>query len=149
MKEIDKYAIIKRIGGKEMMKKSKKAIFIVLITIIITLIPTNHTYALSDLIAGAQGFITIGESATTSTNGLSQSSVVDMSNQILSVLIPLGTIVAVLMAAYLGIKFMTGSAEDQAKVKETLIPYVVGCIVVFGGFTIWKLVIEVFGASLG
>lgn len=73
----------------------------------------------------------------------------DMSNQILSVLIPLGTIVAVLMAAYLGIKFMTGSAEDQAKVKETLIPYVVGCIVVFGGFTIWKLVIEVFGASLG
>ena len=44
---------------------------------------------------------------------LSKTSVVEMSNKILGVLIPLGSVVAVLMAAYLGIKFMTGGAERQ------------------------------------
>ena len=39
---------------------------------------------------------------------------------------------------------MTGSASEKAQVKETLIPYVVGCVVVFGAFGIWKLVINIF-----
>ena len=47
---------------------------------------------------------------------------------------------AVVVAAYLGIKFITSSVEEQAKVKESLIPFVVGCVVIFGAFGIWKLV---------
>ena len=31
----------------------------------------------------------------------------------------------------------------QAKIKELLLPYIVGCIVVFGTFAIWKIVITV------
>ena len=38
---------------------------------------------------------------------------------------------------------MTQSVEEQAKVKETLIIYAVGCIVTFGAFGIWKMVIEI------
>ena len=33
--------------------------------------------------------------------------------------------------------------EEKVKVKETLIPYVAGCIIIFGAFTIWKVVVEV------
>ena len=36
---------------------------------------------------------------------------------------------------------MLGGAEGQAKVKEMLVPFVVGCIVVFGGFGLWKIAI--------
>ena len=37
---------------------------------------------------------------------------------------------------------MLSEAEGQAKVKEMLIPFVIGCIVVFGGFGIWKIALS-------
>lgn len=37
---------------------------------------------------------------------------------------------------------MVASAEDKAKVKEALIPYIVGCIVIFGAFTIWSIAVN-------
>lgn len=42
----------------------------------------------------------------------------------------------------IGIQFMVASAEDKAKVKETLVPYIVGCIVIFGAFTIWSIAVN-------
>ena len=41
---------------------------------------------------------------------------------------------------------MTGSVAEKAQVKETLIPYVAGCVVIFGAFGIWKLIIEIMKA---
>ena len=38
---------------------------------------------------------------------------------------------------------MAGSVEQKAKVKDSLVPYIVGCIVIFGAFGIWKLVIQI------
>lgn len=37
---------------------------------------------------------------------------------------------------------MMGSASQKAETKELIVPYVVGCVVIFGAFTIWKIVIE-------
>ena len=37
---------------------------------------------------------------------------------------------------------MIGSIEEKAQVKESLIPFVIGCVVVFGAFGIWKMVTE-------
>ena len=64
---------------------------------------------------------------------------------IYNVLFALGVALSVLVGAILGIKFMMGSIEEQAKIKEALIPYVFGCIVVFGAFGIWKLVMTLGG----
>lgn len=38
---------------------------------------------------------------------------------------------------------MTGSVEQKAKVKDSLVPYVAGCIVIFGAFGIWKMVLTI------
>ena len=43
----------------------------------------------------------------------------------------------------LGIQFMTGSVEQKAKVKDALVPYIAGCIIIFGAFGIWKLVVTI------
>lgn len=43
----------------------------------------------------------------------------------------------------IGIQFMVASAEDKAKVKEALVPYVIGCVVIFGAFTIWSVVVNI------
>ena len=65
-------------------------------------------------------------------------------NDIWGLLFPLGIAVTVIVGGVLGIKFMLASAEDKAKVKESLVPYVVGCVVIYGAFGIWKLTIEIF-----
>ena len=44
-----------------------------------------------------------------------------------------------IIAGILGIKFMIGSAEEKAQIKDALIPFVIGCIVIFGAFGIWKI----------
>ena len=58
-----------------------------------------------------------------------------------NILLTIGIFVAVVVGGIIGIKLMTSSAEGKAEAKALLIPYVVGCVVVFGGFGIWKLVV--------
>ncbi len=63
----------------------------------------------------------------------------------------LGTIaiaVAVIMAGILGIKFMTGGIDEKAEVKQLIVPYIVGCIVVFGAFAIWEIIVQVIGNNV-
>jgi hypothetical protein len=67
-------------------------------------------------------------------------------NDLYNVVFPLGVVTTVIVGVVLGIKFMAASAEDKAKVKESMIPYVVGCVVIYGAFGIWKLCIQIFSA---
>ena len=60
--------------------------------------------------------------------------------QIYNILLAIGTVIAVIIGAILGIQFMVGSMDDKAKVKESLIPFVIGCVIIFGAFGIWKIV---------
>ena len=38
---------------------------------------------------------------------------------------------------------MAGSVEEKANIKNSLIAYIAGCVVVFGAFTIWKIVVTI------
>ena len=67
----------------------------------------------------------------------------DVSNTIYNILLTIGVVIAVLVGAIMGIKLMLASVEEKAEVKKLLIPYVVGCIIIFGGFGIWKLVVTI------
>ena len=49
--------------------------------------------------------------------------------------------VAVLTGAIRGIKYMLGSVEEKADIKGLLIPYIAGCVIIFGSFAIWKLIV--------
>ena len=66
----------------------------------------------------------------------------DSNKQIYFVLQNIGIVLMVAIGGFLGIQFMMASAEDKAQVKEKMIPYVIGCIVISGAFGIWRLVIE-------
>lgn len=67
------------------------------------------------------------------------------SSTLYNLLLSIGIFLSVAIGVYLGVKFMLSTAEDKAKVKEALIPYIVGCIVIFSAFIIWKAVIELLG----
>jgi hypothetical protein len=60
---------------------------------------------------------------------------------IFNTLFYIGMAASLIIGGVIGIKFMIASAEEKAKLKETMIPYILGCVVVFGAFTIWKIVV--------
>ena len=64
----------------------------------------------------------------------------DMINTVLSVITNIGMIIAVLMSAIIGIKYMLGSLEERADYKGTLIPYLTGALLLFGICTVIKIV---------
>ena len=43
---------------------------------------------------------------------------------------------------------MVGSIQEKADIKSALVWYVIGCLVVFGAFGIWKLVMSILTSSL-
>lgn len=73
----------------------------------------------------------------------STSDLQDLSSTIYNILLVVGIVIAVLLGAVLGIKFMMEGAEGKAEVQKALVPYVIGCIVIFGAFAIWKIVVTV------
>ena len=116
----------------------KKTIFILTILIILFSINTK-VFAWSGIISNGDEFIKSGENY--GEIDMDTSSVQDLSGYIYNILLAAGVIVAVIVATILGIQFMIGGAEGQAKVKEMLVPFIVGCIIVFGGFGFWKIAV--------
>lgn len=54
-----------------------------------------------------------------------------------------GAIAGVLIIAVFGIKYMMGSLEEKAEYKKTMIPFVVGAIVLFAAPQIAKLIFSI------
>ena len=65
------------------------------------------------------------------------------SSSMYNILLTVGIVVAVIVGAVIGIKLMSSGIETKVEAKKLLIPYVAGCIVVFGGFAIWKIVVTI------
>ena len=55
---------------------------------------------------------------------------------ILGIISVIGTIATVVSLSLIGIKFMLGSAEEKASYKQTLMPWLIGAILVFAMTTI-------------
>lgn len=102
----------------------------------------SSTHTPDEIINEANSFIEKGQNGqkTIDVDNLKKGS-----DTLYNILLSIGIFLAVAIGMYLGIKFMLASAEDKAKVKEALIPYIAGCVVIFGAFVIWKLVIMLFG----
>ena len=63
-----------------------------------------------------------------------------------NVLLIIGIAVSVVIIGIMGIRIIIGSAEDKAEIKEQMVPYLIGCGVMFGAFAIWKIVMVIAGS---
>ncbi len=66
-------------------------------------------------------------------------------NVIIGVIRTVGSIVSVGALIVLGIKYMAGSIEEKAQYKQTMGPYVLGALMLFGITNILGVIIEVAG----
>ena len=69
----------------------------------------------------------------------SSNKVMAMGNKIIGAIQLIGSIVSVLTLVVLGIKYMTGSVEERAEYKKTMMPYVVGAVMVFAITNLLKI----------
>ena len=98
------------------------------------------THTAGEVITEAKGFITKGEAEAN--DKISEDNMKVLSNTLHNILLVVGIIIAIIVVLVLGIKFIMGSLEEKAEVKNMIIPYIIGCVVLFGAFTIWQIVVE-------
>lgn len=145
--------------------KKKKIVIILIIVSIINLINVNKVYAFSKelvcplvecnlvvaaatpanqdtpdgIMQSAKDFVSRGEALT----DIDEDALGNTSDFLYNLLLGIGIVVAVIVGIFLGIKYMMGSVDEQADIKQMLIPYVIGCFVVFGAFGIWKIAVNI------
>ena len=116
-------------------------IFLIILLFQTITIPKSNASFWGDIFSAGDNFLNQGK--TSSNNIINGQAVQNEVEKIYNILFAIGVVLTVLVGAVLGITFMVGSIEQQAKIKEWLLIYVVGCIVIFAAFTIWKIVITV------
>lgn len=123
-----------------MMKKLKiKQITILIIVLFISLnLNVCNGYDIDEIFTDARDFLNEAEPVE---NKISTSALKDTSTFIFNLLLSIGMVIAIAIGMVLGIQFMVASAEDKAKIKEAFVAYCVGCLVLFGAYGIWKLVV--------
>lgn len=95
--------------------------------------------SVDDIIKSANAFLQVGEDS----NIIDASRLQTVSKFVSGVLLTIAIAITVISAAIMGIKFMTESVEDKAKIKESMTPWVIGILVAFGAFAIWQVTINI------
>lgn len=117
------------------MKKQVKVLSIALIVLTILLAISNVVLATD--IPGKIDQIAQGNSSANTTK------VVNFGATIVTIMQTVGIVVAVVVLLILGIKYMMGSAEEKAEYKKTMIPYLVGAVLIFASTTIVNVVYNI------
>ena len=65
-----------------------------------------------------------------------------VAGNIVNIITWVGIIVAIIVLLVLGIKYMMGSAAEKAEYKKTMIPYLVGAVLIFGASAIVQAVVK-------
>lgn len=108
-----------------MRKKNIKKIILVIAIITIALFST-YNVSFADLIDPSN------YKPASSNNATGTGVLGNKGNIIIGFLQIIGSVLSVIVLSILGIKYMIGSAEEKAEYKKSMIPYVIGAIMVFG-----------------
>lgn len=119
-------------------KKISLILVIFLLVVNTILVPKSNATTMGKIIQDGDDFLS-GDNTNSVVN---EAMLKQTSKVIYNIFLIIGVSVAVIVGAVLGLTFIFGSAEGKAKVSEALIPYIVGCIVVFAAFTIWGIVVN-------
>jgi len=115
------------------MKKGTKIIFSTIMIVMMVILTVAPVFAAT---TGAVDPKTLTGSSNANTTTMQ-----NIGNQIITVVSVAGSIVSVVVLIVLGIKYMMGSASEKAEYKKTMIPYLVGAILIFGASAITKVVV--------
>ena len=98
---------------------------------------TNSEESLEDMISDADSFVNQGSVK------YNDAALQNFSKTFYNIMLTVGVFAAAIVGGILGIRLMLASASEKAEAKKMLVPYVVGCFIIFGGFAIWKIALTI------
>lgn len=128
--------------------KSEKRITLVLTILLITIITlinlSSNSFATSTEISTSTE-IMVGRVDTNSfkPGELTEddySEAFNMTATVVGALTTVGIVVAIVGIIILGLKYMMGTIQEKAEYKKTMIPYLIGCILIFCASTIVSII---------
>ena len=66
--------------------------------------------------------------------------VLNFGQKIVNIIQTVGIVIAVIIILVIGIQYIMGSAEQKAEYKKTMMPYLIGALLLFAGVNIVKVV---------
>ena len=113
------------------MKKSIKVISTLLLTIMLVASIAGTVLAVdpNTVLNGLNG------NGNVQTNDLTK-----VGNNIVTIIQVVGIVIAVIVLLVIGIKYMMGSASEKAEYKKTVIPYIVGAVLIFAGTSLVRVI---------
>ena len=109
------------------MKKTRR-ILIILLVLVLSCFNVINVYATQSTVPDVNYYKPTEEEVS--------NEVLDVAGGIVSLLQVLGTVIAVITIMIMGIKYMAGSVEEKETYKKSMIPYLIGCILLFATVTI-------------
>lgn len=64
-------------------------------------------------------------------------------NSIIGVIVTVGVIISAITLCILGIKYMVGSVEERAEYKKTMIPYIIGAVLLFAASSVVGIIANI------
>ena len=118
------------------MKKQVKILSAVLIVLAVLV-------SLSNVVMAGNNVPGMLENIAAGNGNADVSNVIKLGATIVTIMQTVGIVVAVVILLVLGVKYMIGSAEEKAEYKKTMIPYIVGAILIFASTTIVNVVWQI------
>ncbi len=112
-------------------------ISVIIITLLTVIIPT---YSYADNSLDSLGLDDLDDYKGTNPGSEKLKS---KANIIFSYLRTIGIVVSVVALIVIGIKYMMGSVEEKATYKQTLLPYLIGAILLFTGSFIPQMIYDI------
>ena len=114
------------------MTKNKK-IFTILVVFILIL------FAMSNIVSAS--LVDVFKSEI-SVSGTGAKDLKSTGGKIVGIIQVTGTIISIGMLIILGIKYVLGSVEEKAEYKKSMLPYLIGSILIFGFSTLTQIIYE-------
>ena len=126
-----------------MVKVIKKILPILISVMLIFSIPIcSEASTLDDIITSGNDFLSQSSSSTVGTPD--ESKLKDISATVSGILLTIAIVVTVISTVVMGINFVIQSVEEKAKIKESMVPWIIGIIISFGAYGIWKVTMGIF-----
>lgn len=132
------------------MNKTMKIIILSLVSIVLIFSRPIYSKAsgetdnstLDSIISSGNSFLDAGNSSLVSTPD--ESKLQNLSNTVSGILLTIAVGVTLISAVVMGINFVIQSVEDKAKIKESMVPWIIGIVISFGAYGIWKITMGIF-----
>ena len=118
-------------------KKVEKIIFSIIISLILIT-------AFSTIVLAGQPSAIDGEGG-----GITVTTVTDPAKKIVGAIQLVGVVASVIVLILIGIKYMMGSVEERAEYKKSLMPYIIGCALVFAASVFAQILYDLFSGVTG